>query len=45
MLLELQLLEISNLHKLNNGLYGTEFIEVRDQIKNFIIEFVKVNLC
>ena len=31
--------------KLNNGLYGTEFIEVRDQIKSFIIEFIKVNLC
>ena len=31
--------------KLNNGLYGTEFIEVRDQIKSFIIEFINVNLC
>ena len=30
--------------KLNNGLYGAEFIEVRDQIKNFIIDYIKVEL-
>ena len=30
--------------KLNNGLYGAEFVEVRDQIKNFIIDFIKVEL-
>ena len=30
--------------KLNNGLYGTEFIEVRDQIKSFIIDFIKNEL-
>ena len=30
--------------KSNNGLYGAEFIEVRDQIKNFIIDFIKVEL-
>ena len=31
--------------KLNNGLYGTEFIEVRDQIESFIIDFIKSELC
>ena len=31
--------------KLNNGLYGVEFIEVRDQIKGFIIDFIKSELC
>ena len=30
--------------KLNNGLYGAEFIEVRDQIKSFIIDFIKNEL-
>ena len=30
---------------LNNGLYGVEFIEVRDQIKSFIIDFIKGELC
>ena len=31
--------------KLNNGLYGNEFIEVREQIKSFIIDFIKCELC
>ena len=30
--------------KLNNGLYGIEYSEIRDQIKNFIIDFVKSEL-
>ena len=30
--------------KLNNGLYGVEFTEVRDQIKSFIIDFIKREL-
>ena len=31
--------------KLNNGIYGTQFIEVRDQIKDFIFDFIKSELC
>ena len=31
--------------KINNGLYGSQFIEVRDQIKDFIIDFIKSELC
>jgi len=30
--------------KLNNGLYGIEYSEVRDQIKNFIMDFIKNEL-
>ena len=30
--------------KLNNGQYGNEFYEVRDQIKTFIIDFIKDEL-
>ena len=30
--------------KLNNGDYGKDFIEVRDQIKEFIINFIKTKL-
>ena len=30
--------------KLNNGLYGIEYSEVRDQIKKFIIDFIKIEL-
>ncbi len=30
--------------KLNNGQYGNEFDEVRDQIKTFIIDFIKDEL-
>mgnify|MGYP001224778476 FL=1 len=31
--------------KLNNGHYGFEFIKIRDQIKSFIIDFIKKELC
>jgi hypothetical protein len=30
--------------KLNNGLYNKEFEKVRDQIKSFIINFIKEEL-
>jgi len=30
--------------KLNNGQYGVEFIEIRDQINKFIIDFIKTEL-